>query len=178
MLTQMSLFVLASDQSVAWSDEYPERTRHRPAKAPQCPCAATASAQVDSEGLSHRAIQAMRQAGLQMRRRARTRAQILPVGKLSGSATANGLHTPGCIWTNSGVSRQLSPKPRDSGVNLRDQPRIAAPSRGALKRFNERVPACPSRSDRREIGRRASRQYARRLARRQPAQFLFCGGRR
>ena len=178
MLTQMSLFVLASDQSVAWSDEYPERTRHRPAKAPQCPCAATASAQINSEGLPHRAIQTMREAGVQMRRRAWTRAQILFVGKLPGPTAANGLRTPGCVRTNSGVSRQLSPEPRDSGDNLRDQPRIAAPSRGALKRFNERVPACPSRSDRREIGRCASRQYARRLARRQPAQFLFCGGRR
>lgn len=178
MPTTALLIALISDQCLAWSDEYTERIYGNIAKTTQCPCAQTAAAQIDSARLPHRTIQAMRQAGVQMRRRAGTRSQILSVSKLPGPAAANGLRAPGCLWTNSGVPRQLSPKPRDSGDNLRDQPRIVAPSRGALKRFYERVPARPSHSDRRETGRSTSRQYARRLARRQPAQFLFCGGRR
>ena len=175
---QTSLVVLLSDQSATWSDGYTKRARCLAAKTPQRSCAATAPAKVDSERLSHRAIQAMRQAGMQMRRGARARAQILSLCEFPRPAAANGLRAPGCLWTNSGVSGQLPPKPRDSGDNLRDQPRIVAPSRGDLKRFNERVSARPSRSDRREIGRRATRQYARGLARRQPAQFVFRGGRR
>jgi len=166
-LTSPSFVSLRSDQSITWSDEYTERIRCRAAKTPRRSRASTAPAQINSARLAHRAIQAMWQARVQMRRWAGTWAQVLSVGKLSGPAAANGLCAPRCLWRNGRVSGQLSPKPRDSGSNLRDQPRIVAPSRGALKRCYERAARCRSSPDRCGIGRRASGQYAGRLARRQ-----------
>jgi hypothetical protein len=176
MLTSISFASLRSDQLFTWSDEYTERIRCRAAKTPRHSCASTSPAQIDSARLAHRTIQAMWQAGVQMRRWAGTRPQVLSVGKLSGPAAANGLCAAGCLWRNGRVSGQLSPKPRDSGDNLRDQPRIIAPSRGALKRCYERAAGCRPRPYRCGIGRRASRQYAGRLARRQRGEFVFCGG--
>jgi hypothetical protein len=178
MLTSIYLTVLLSDQFYTWSDGYTKRTRCRAAKTSQHSCASPAPAQIDSAGLPHRAIQTMWQAGVQMRRRPRTWPQVLSVDKLSGTAAADGLRTAGGLWANGGVYRQLSPGPRDSGDNLRDQPRIAAPSRGALERHHERVIRCRPRPDRCGIRRRASRQYARRLARQQPGEFAPCGGSR
>ena len=176
MLTTLSSFGLRSDQLLTWSDEYTERTCCRAAKTPRRSCAPTAPTQICAAGLSDRAIQTVWQAGMQVRRWPWTWAQVLPVSELSWPAAANGLRAPGGIWANIGVSRQLSPKPGDSGSNLRDQPRVVAPSRGALKRCHERAAGCRPRSDRCGIGRRASGQYAGRLARRQRGKFAFCGG--
>jgi hypothetical protein len=176
MLTSITLASLQSDQLDTWSDKNAKGIRCRAAKTPLHSCASTAPAQIDSAWLAHRAIQAMWQAGVQMRRWSRTRPQVLSVGKLSGPAAANGLCAAGCLWRNGRVSGQLSSKPRDSGSNLRDQPRIIAPSRGALKRCYERAAGCRPRPDRCGIGRRASGQYAGWLARRQWGKFAFCGG--
>ena len=178
MLTTTSLVGLLSDQLYAWSDEHTERTCRRTAKTPQRSCASTAPAPIGPARLPHRAIQTMRQAGMQVRRRAWTRPQVLSVGELPGPAAANGLRAAGSLRANSGVPHQLSPKPRDSGDDLRDQPRTAAPSRGALERPHKRVTRYRPRPDRCGIGRRASGQYARRLARRHPREFVHCGGRR
>ena len=176
MLTNRVLSGLVSDHLYTWSDEYAKGIRCRTAKASQPSCAPITATQIDFARVHHRAIQAMRQAGMQMRRRSRSWPEVLSVGELSRPAATNGLRAAGSLWTDGGVSRQLSPEPRNSGDDLRDQPRIAAPSRGALKRQHERVTACSSRSERCEIGRRASRQHARRLARRQRTQFVLCGG--
>ena len=176
MLTSLSFTALRSDQLYTWSDEDTEGISCRAAKTPRRSCASIAPAQIDSARLPHRAVQALWQARVQMRRGAGTRSQVLSVGKLPGPAAANGLCAAGCLWANGRVSGKLSPKPRDSGDNLRDQPRIAAPSRGALKRCYERVAGFRPSSYRCGIGRRASRQYASRLARRQRGEFVFCGG--
>ena len=176
MLTSLSFVSLRSDQFITWSDGYTKRIRCSVAKTPQRSCASTAPAQIDSARLAHRALQAMWQAGVQMRRWAGTRAQVLSVDKLSGPAAANGLCAAGCLWQNGRVSGQLSSKPRNSGSDLRDQPRIVAPSRGALKSCYERIAGCRTRPYRCGIGRRASGQYADRLARRQRGNFAFCGG--
>jgi hypothetical protein len=176
MLTSLSFVSLLSDQSITWSDENTKGIRCRAAKTPRRSCASTAPAQIDSARLAHRTIQAMWQAGVQMRQWTWTRPQVLSVGKLSGPAAANGLCAAGCLWRNGRVSGQLSSKPRDSRSNLRDQPRVVAPSRGALKRCHERAAGCRPRPDRCGIGRRASGQYAGRLARRQRGKFAFCGG--
>lgn len=178
MLTTTPLAGLLSDQLYTWSDGHAKRTRCRTAKTPQRSCASTAPAQIGPARLPHRAIQTMRQAGMQVRRRAWTWPQVLSVGELPGPAAANGLRAAGGLRANSGVSHQLSPKPRDPGDDLRDQPRTAAPSRDALERHYERVTRCRPRPDRCGIGRRASGQYARRLARRHPREFVHCGGSR
>ena len=178
MLTSISLMILISDQLYTWSDGSTKRTRRRTAETPQRSGASTPLAQIYSARFPHRAIQKMWQAGVQMRRRCRTWPQVLSVGELSRSAATNGLRTAGKLRTNSGVYRQLSPESRDSGDDLRGQSRIAAPSRGALKRNHERVAVCRLRFDGCAIGWCASRQHARRLARRRPGEFIFCGGSR
>jgi hypothetical protein len=176
MLTRISFVALLSDQLSTWSDGYSERTRCRTTKAPQRSCAPTAAAEIDPARLPHRALQTVRQAGMQVRRRSRTWAEVLSVGKLSRPAAANGLRATGCLRANCGVSHQLSPQPRDSGNDLRDKPRTSAPSRGALERHHERVNRRRPRPDRCGIGRRGARQYARVLARWRPGEFVLCGG--
>jgi hypothetical protein len=178
MLTRVSLIVLLSDQLFAWSDGYSERTRCRTTKAPQRSCAPTPAPEIDLARLPHRALQTVRQAGMQVRRRSRTWAEVLSFGKLSRPTAANGLRATGCLRSDSGVSGQLSPEPRDSGNDLRDQPRTSAPPRGALERHHERVTRRRPCPDRCGIGRRVSRQYARRLDRRRPGESVFFGGSR
>jgi hypothetical protein len=174
----MYLCGVQSDQLYTWSDEYPERTHGRLTKTPQRSSAPIAPAPGDPARLPHRALQTVRQAGMQMRRRPGPWSQVLSVGKLPGLAAANGLRTAGVVRANGGVPRQLPPSPRDSGGNLRDQPRTTAPSRGTLKGHHERIPGCPPRPDRCGIGRRAPGQYARRLARRRPKGLANWGGSR
>ena len=176
MLTTLSSFGLRSDQLLTWSDEYTERTCCRAAKTPRRSCAPTAPTQICAAGLSDRAIQTVWQAGMQVRRWPWTWAQVLPVSELSWPAAANGLRAPGVLLANGGVPRELPPNPRDLRGHLRDQPRIVAPSRGALKRCYERAAGCRPYPHRCGIGRRASGQYAGRLARRQRGKFAFCGG--
>jgi hypothetical protein len=178
MLTRISLISLSSDQLYTWSDGYTERTRCRAAKTPQRSCAPTSPSEIDPARLPNRALQALRQAGMRVCRWARTWAEVLSVGKLPRPAAKNGLRAAGSLWANSGVSRQLSPEPRDSGNDLRDQPRTSAPPGGALERHHERVTCRRLRPDRCGIGRRVSCEYARSLDRRRPAEFVFCGGSR
>jgi hypothetical protein len=178
VLTRVSLIALLSDQSYTWSDEYAERIRCRAAKTPQRSCAPTSPSEIDSARLPDRALQTLRQAGMQVCRWARTWTEVLSVGKLSRPAAANGLRAAGSLWANSGVSRQLSQKPRDSGNDLRDQSGTSAPPRGALERHHERVIGRLPRPDRCGIGWHVSRQYARSLDRRRPAEFVLCGGSR
>jgi len=118
------------------------------------------------------------QARLQMRRRRRTWPQVLSVGKLSRPAATNGLRAAGELRTDRRVYRQLPPESRDFGDDLRCQSRIAAPSRGALKRHHERVTVCRLRPEGCGIGWCTSRQHARRLAQRRPGEFIFCGASR
>jgi hypothetical protein len=59
---------------------------------------------------------------------------------------------------------------------LRDQPRVAAPPRGAVTRLHEPVSSCPACTDRGGGWRGNSGQYAGWLARQKPGGFIFCGG--
>jgi len=178
MLTRISLIALLSDQLFTWSDEHSKRTHCLAAKAPQRSCPPTAAAKIDSARLPHRTIQALWQTRMQVRRWSRTWPEVLSVRKLSRPAAANGLRATGCLPANCGVSRQLSSRPRDSGNDLRDQPRTSAPSRSALERHYERVTGCRPRPDRCGVGRRVSRQYARMLAGWRPEELVLFGGSR
>src|SRR5206468_9707247 len=171
----MNWNVLKSDHLYTWSDEYSETNRARFTKTPQASPAPIAPTPSAPARLPHRALQAMWQAGMQMRRRPRPWPQVLFVGKLPGLAPANGLRPPGVLPASNAVPRQLPPRPRDSGFHLRDQPRTTAPSRATLKSRYARVPACPPRPHRCGAGRRAPRQYARRLARRRPQALAHWG---
>jgi len=171
----MYFTIIESDQLYTWSDEITEAAYRRFAKTPQRSPAPIAPAPSDPARFSYRAVQTMRQAGLQMRRWPRPWTQILSVGQLSGLAAANGLCTAGILRANGGVPVELSPSSRDLRNDLRDQPRTASSSRGALRGCHDRSAFCPPHTDRCKVGRRASRQYARRLARRQPRGSCNCG---
>ena len=173
----MKLYSLVSDQLYTWSDNHAERTHCRFAKTPPSSPAPAASAPRDPARFPHRALQTMWQAGMQMRRRPRPRSQVLSVGELSRPAAANGLRPAGVLCSGGRVPRQLPPRPRDLGGHLRDQPRAAAPSGGALEDRYERSAFRPPCTDRSWVGRCAPRQYARKLARRRPQLFSTCGGR-
>jgi hypothetical protein len=166
---------IQSDQLNTWSDINAQRIRRHIAKTPQGSFAPTASTPGDPPRFPHRALQTMWQTGMQVRRRSRSWPQVLSFGELPGLAAANGLRAAGVLRSDCRVPRQLPPSPRDLGGDLRDQPRTAAPSRGALKDRHERSPFRPPCDYRCGIGRRAPRQYARRLARRRPEGFANCG---
>src|SRR5918994_2051886 len=174
----MYLRRLQSDQLYTWSDRDGNPIQCRIAKAPQRSPAPTASAESDPPRLPDRALQTMWQAGMQMRRRPRPWPQVLSFDQLPGLAAANGLRAPGVIRAHGGVPGQLPPNPRDFRGDLRDQPRIAAPTRGALRDGRERNAFLAYGTHRCGIGWRASRQYARRLVARQPELFGNCGGNR
>src|SRR5579864_21298 len=171
----MYFAVVESDQLYTWSDENPEPTHGRIAETPQCAPAPIASAPSDPPGFSHRALQTMRQARMQMRRRPGPWPQVLFVGQLLRLAAANGLCAAGGLRSDGRVPGQLPSSARDPRGDLRDQPRTAAPPRGALKARH-----APSGfyhpADRCGIGRHTPRQYVGSLARRRYKSFAYRGG--
>ena len=174
----MNSVSLESDQLKAWSEGHTANICFRLAKTTQHSPTPNPFTQVDLARLSHRAVQAMWQTGMQMRRRPWPWPEILSFSELPGLAAANGLRAAGVLRTSGGMPRQLSPHPRDPGGDLRDQPRTAAPSRGAVDRPHERIAGGPPLTGRFAVGWHASRQHARRLARRQHEDFVHCGGSR
>ncbi len=157
--------MLGSDQLLAWSDENIETDHRRLAKAPPSAPAPIAPAQSCSSRFPHRALQALWQARLQMRRRPRSWPQVLSVGELPRPASANGLRPAKVLRAGERVSGQLPPCPPGLGGDLRDQPRAPTPSREAVRDRHERSAASPPRANRSRTGRRAPRQHARQLAR-------------
>jgi hypothetical protein len=178
MLIGSCLCDILSDQLYTWSDQHTYGTCRCSSQTPHRPFASTTAPSVDLAWLSNRAIQAMWQARMQMCRWSWAWPQVLSVGELSRPSSADGLRAPRGLWASFGVSHQLSSDPRDSGRDLRDQPGVTSSSRGTLKRCYERMVINPTWSDRCGGWRRASGQYAGRLARREPGEFIFCGGRR
>ncbi len=178
MLNEVRLCGIVSDQLYTWSDGHTNRTSCCATQTPRCPCASDAARSIYPARLFNREIQAMRQARMQMCRWARTWAQILSFGELSRFATSDGLRAPRGVWASFGVSCQLSSDARDSGRDLRDQPRVVASARGTLTRQYEPLASRLSTNDRRAGWLGSSGQYAGRLARRNPDEFIYCGGRR
>jgi hypothetical protein len=172
----MYFIALESDQLYTWTDRNPKTVHCRIAKTSQHSPAPLAAAPSDPPRFSHRTLQTLRQAGMQMRRRSRPWPEVLLVGQLPGLAAANGLCAAGALSADGGVPGQLPPSPRDPGGDLRDQPRTAAAARGALKACHVPSAFCLPRADRCGIGWRTPRQYARRLARRQSKRFADWGG--
>ena len=157
--------MVLSDQLLKWSDENSETDHRRLAKAPPSAPAPIAPAQSCPARFSHRALQTLWQAWMQMRPRPRSWPQVLPVGELSRSASTNGLRPARVVCAGERVPGQLPPRSPGPGGDLRDQPRAPTPSREALKDRHERSAASLPRADRSGTGQRAPRQYARQLAR-------------
>jgi hypothetical protein len=176
MLNEVNLCGILSDQLFTWSDEHTNRASCSATQTPPCPCASDAARSIYPARLFNREIQAMRQARMQMCRWARTWTQVLSFGELSGPSAADGLRAPRGLWASFGVSRELSSDARDSGRDLRDQPRVVAPARGTLTRQYGPLASRLSITDRRAGWLGSSGQYAGRLARRKPDEFIYFGG--
>src|ERR1700685_4433898 len=119
--------MLVSDQLLTWSDENREADHRRLAKAPPSAPAPIAPTQSYPSGFPHRALQTLRQARLQMRRRPRSWPQVLSVDELSRPAPANGLRPAGVLRAGERVPGQLPPCSPGLGGDLRDQPRAPTP---------------------------------------------------
>src|SRR6266436_5077233 len=164
----MNRLGLLADQLYIWSDAYALST----AQTVFCcfaPAAATATAPAATPRSSvarfpHRALQTLRQAGMQMRPRPRSRPQVLPLGQSLWTATANGLHPPGLLPPDLRISGALPPAASDRGRDLRHQSRTVMPPRAALSYLHE--PPTPRHigSVRSEPVRPTAGDYALRLA--------------
>jgi len=159
----MSSFGIWSDQSFRWSASYEEEILRRPAKAPPGSTRQTASPRCHPSRFSHRTLQALWQAGLQMCPGPRSWPQVLFVRKLPEIAAANGLCSTEPSCADQETSRQLSTRSRSLRADLRDQPRAAAPPRGALRTHDEHRFFRAHRADRSPISKHHRRQYAREL---------------
>lgn len=135
------------------------------APSPTPATAANATARSSASWFPHRALQAVRQTGLQMRSRPRPRPQVLPLRQSLRATPANGLHPPGLSPPDHRISGQLSATPSDFGRDLRHQSRVVIPSRGTLRNRHESCSSVSIGSLRCRTRQPAARQHALRLAR-------------
>src|SRR5215469_10631044 len=133
--------------------------------APTPATAADATARSSAPWFPHRALQALWQAGLQMRARPWAWPKVLSLGQSLRAATANGLHSPGLSPPDQRISGQLSATPSDFGRDMRHQSRAVIASRGALRNRHESCPHLSLGSLRCRIWQSAPRQHAFYLAR-------------
>lgn len=174
--------VLQADQLYTWSDTHASQTastlfcRRFASTSPTASTPVT-PARLSVAGFPHRALQTLRQAGMQMRPRPRSWPQVLPLSQSLWPTTANGLHPPGLSKPGQRGSRQLPPSPRDLRRGLRHQSRTAMPPRGALSHFHEPCCCLVLRSLRSQTRRPTPGQYALRLARRRTHGRSHRGGR-
>ena len=137
----MNQLGLIADHLYTWSDNH----THSPAPtvfccfAPTSPAAPAPAAAARSSvaRFPHRALQTLRQAGMQMRPRPRSRPQVLPLAQSLWSATANGLRPPGLLSPGFPISGSLPSAPSDRGRDLRHQSRAVMSPRAALRFLHE-----------------------------------------
>ena len=94
----MHLLVLLSDQFLTWSANGRYSVVHF-AQTPRAIAEANAGVRDALARLSHRALQALRQTGLQVCRRPRPWPQVLPIRELSRPPAANGLRATSRSYT-------------------------------------------------------------------------------
>lgn len=117
-----------SDQSYDWSEENNEKAfKLCTSQASKDPSASATSSRRHSSRLTHRALQALRQARLQVCRRARPRPKALPFGNTVSRSPSNGLRAPGLRRAGGRVSDTLPLGAEDSRRDLRDQSGTTAP---------------------------------------------------
>jgi hypothetical protein len=174
----MNSFEILSDHSFTWSAFYAEEILHRPAKSPPGSARQAASPRWHPSRFSHRTLQALWQAWLQMRQGPRPWPQVLLVRELPECAAANGLCSAEPSCGGQEISRPLSTRSRNLRADLRDQPRAAAPPRGALRAHDEHRFFLAYRAHRSPISKHDRRQYARELVGLSPQHFDNCGGHR
>lgn len=175
---------LQADQLYTWSDNYASHITQtalvRFAQAAAAVVAPVASARAFTAWLAHRALQTLRQAGMQMRPRSRAWPQVLPLRELFRPEAANGLRAPGVSRSDHRISGPSPSSPRNLGGNLRDQSRTAASPRDTLRNRNvQPTSLLVLRPDGHANRWLVARQYAHRLAEEPPRILLVnCGDRR
>ena len=159
----MNSFGILSDHAFTWSAIYTKEILRRSTKASSNSSGQAASPRWHPSRFSHRTLQALWQARLQMRHGSRSWPQILLVRELPECAAANGLCSakPSCAGQE--IPRPLSTRSRNLRADLRDQPRAAAPPRGALRAHDERHCFLAHRAHRFPISKCDRRQHAREL---------------
>ena len=172
----MNSFEILSDQSFKWSASYEEEILCRPTKAPSGPTRQAASPRCHPSRFSHRTLQALWQARMQMRQGPRSWPQVLLVRELPEIATANRLCSAEPPCRDQEIPRQLSARSRSLRADLRDQPRVAAPPRGALRTHDEHRSFLAHRAHGFPISKRDRRQHARELAGLSIQYLDHCGG--
>ena len=171
----MTILCLLSDQLLMWSAIYAGYLLFTP-QTPQATTETIARSRNPLTRLTHRTLQALWQARLQMRQWPWSRPQVLLVGKHPRRPASDGLRSPSRL---SRCCRALSQLPSGAGDhrrNLRDQSRITSAPRGALRPSGERHPTIAHYSDRFTARRRFACQYAHYLARRRARVATFRGG--
>jgi hypothetical protein len=174
----MHLYRLQSDQLDTWSDGNTKTVDRRLAQTPSSAAAPTAAARCHPAWLSHRALQTLWQARMQVCRRSRSWSQVLSFGKLPGPAAANGLCATGVLRAGQRVPGQLPANSRALRTDLRDQSRTLTSPRGDLNDPYEHRTLRPSRPAGYRVGWCAPRQYDRSVAHQGPAFLQHCGGSR
>jgi hypothetical protein len=174
--------VLLPDQLNTWSDTYAPQPAQaalvRFAKASAATVAPAATSRSLAPRFPHRAIQALRQAGMQMRPRSRSRPQVLRLHKLPRTAPANGLCAPGFSAAGHRGSRPLPSLSRVGGGDLRDQWRAPAPARVLVKEDHAQPEPIPLHSVRYSYGCPPPRQSAHRLAEERTRLVAYSRGQR
>lgn len=131
--------VRLSVQSYTCSETDGEQTLFLSAQTPSAVAPDIAAHGAPLARLAHRALPALRQAGLQVRPRRGSRSQVLPLGELPGPATADRLRAPRRLRASEPVPVELPAASQRPRRDLRDQSRAAAPPRGALRHAGGRI---------------------------------------
>src|SRR5882724_2283563 len=134
----MSAPSLLSDHVYDWSERSIKQDIVGIAQAPTELAARAAAVGRDLARLADRAVQALRQARLQMCRRPRSRPEVLLVSEFSRRAAADGLRSAGRYCRHPRAGRQLPSGALGAGGGLRDQPRVITAPRGAVRAGGER----------------------------------------
>jgi hypothetical protein len=127
----MSEVVVVSDQLYDWSDRLGFIGGISVAQAASGAVAPATIVEGNLARLADRAVQALRQVGLQLHARTRARSEVLLVCQPFRCATGNGVHTNGISGAGKLTCRQLSAGAFCARRDLRDQSGTLATTRGA-----------------------------------------------
>lgn len=154
-----------SDQCYDWSDiRYPESDNKRPSAETKAACSATSTLGVRVAWFVDRAVQTLREIGVQVRTGSGPWAEVLPLCQSIGVHPAYGLCSHQVSATGAGVCGQPSTGSGYPQANLRDQPRTVATAGATIEwdcecdSYHPTLRVYPKR-----YGRCSGRQYAPRL---------------
>lgn len=153
---------IISDQYDNWSDILTETIAPISPEPAQTPPAPTTALVCASPRFTHRALQTLRQARMQMRSWTRPRPQVLPLHQPARSNAGYGLCPSGGSRHGRSIPRELSRRSRDPRSNLQHQPRTAS-SQGASiekRRVHRKPQNLGCASDRSPPGGHSRRQHA------------------